>query len=217
MLRSGDLLGNRYKVESVIAKGGMGSVYLVKDSKLNDKVWAVKEITQVQSHEAFLEEARILADLTHPYIPKITDYFEPDANGYCYLVMEYINGVTLQQRFDDADRALSLDTVLKYMKQICEILLYLHRQPTPIVFRDLKPGNIMIDEYDNIRLIDFGIARGYDQGKATDTVQMGTIAFAAPEQFENKQTDPRTDIYALGSVMHYLLSGANTSIKHASR
>lgn len=206
MLHPGDLLGNRYKVESLIAKGGMGCVYLVKDAKLNNKELAVKEITQA-NNEMFIEEAQILMNLSHPYIPKITDYFEPDANGKCYLVMEYINGLTLQQVFENAARALSLTTILKYMLQLCEILSYLHNQAKPIIFRDLKPANMMIDEHDNIRLIDFGIARKYDQGKLTDTAQMGTIVFAAPEQFENKQTDPRTDIYAVGGVLYYLLTG----------
>lgn len=206
MLQPGDLLGNRYKVESLIAKGGMGCVYLVRDGKLNNKELAVKEIIQ-DNNEMFVEEAQILMNLTHPYIPKITDYFEPDANGMCYLVMEYINGLTLQQVFENAGRTLPLPTILKYMLQLCEILSYLHNQAKPIIFRDLKPTNMMIDEYDNIRLIDFGIARKYDQGKLMDTAQMGTIVFAAPEQFENKQTDPRTDIYAVGGVLYYLLTG----------
>lgn len=206
MLQSGHVLGNRYKVESLIAQGGMGCVYLVKDTKLNHKIWAVKEITQVENNEVFLEEARILTSLSHPNIPKIMDYFEPDAEGRCYLVMEYVNGITLQQVFDGAARKMPLTKILKYIQQLCDILMYLHNQPTPIIFRDIKPSNMMVDEYDNIQLIDFGIARKYDQRKFSDTVQMGTIAFAAPEQFENKQTDRRTDIFSVGAVLYYLLT-----------
>ncbi|GFN30953.1 hypothetical protein PCURB6_12130 [Paenibacillus curdlanolyticus] len=193
-------------MESIIAKGGMGSVYLVKDAKLNDKVWAVKEILQMDGSGRFQEEARLLTALSHPHIPKITDYFEPDAEGRCYLVMEYVNGTTLQQRFDGSSRKLPLPTIFKYMIQLCDILAYLHEQPQPIIFRDLKPANMMIDQHDNVQLIDFGIARSYDSTKMSDTVQMGTIAFASPEQFENKQTDQRTDIFSAGAVLYYLLT-----------
>lgn len=193
-------------MESIIAKGGMGSVYLVKDAKLNDKVWAVKEILQMDGSGRFQEEARLLTALSHPHIPKMTDYFEPDAEGRCYLVMEYVNGTTLQQRFDGASRKLPLPTIMKYMIQLCDILAYLHEQPQPIIFRDLKPTNMMIDQHDNVQLIDFGIARNYDGAKMSDTVQMGTIAFASPEQFESTQTDQRTDIFSVGAVFYYLLT-----------
>lgn len=206
LLQAGDILGNRYVVDSLIAKGGMGNVYLVKDTKLNHQLWAVKELTDVASHAQFVEEARILTSLSHPYIPKVTDYFEPGPSGSCYLVMEYINGNTLQQLFEKSGMKFPWSKIKKYILQICDILSYLHGQPQPIVFRDLKPANIMIDEFDNVRLIDFGIARNYEQHKLNDTVQMGTIAFAAPEQFERQQTDPRTDIYSLGTVMYYLLT-----------
>jgi len=206
MLQPGDVLDNRYQIESMLAKGGMGAVFLAGDRKLGGKSVAIKEIAMSDSR-AFLEEARILAALQHPNIPKITDYYEPDDNGNCYLVMDYIRGSTLQHKFDNEGRRLSLSAVLTYADQICDILEYLHRQPTPIIFRDLKPSNMMIDELDRVQLIDFGIARRYEDAKLTDTVQMGTIAFAAPEQFENRQTDARTDIYGIGSILFYLLSG----------
>lgn len=209
LLQNGDILGGRYKVQSLLAKGGMGCVYLVKDAKLNDKIWVIKEMTQIDNNEVFLEEARLLTSLTHPSIPKITDYFEPDEAGNCYLVMEYINGVTLQKHFEDANCQLPLQDIISYVLQLCEVLSYLHQQEKPIVFRDLKPSNLMLDEYGRLQLIDFGIARKYDESKLLDTVQMGTIAFAAPEQFENKQTDPRTDIYAVGTILYYLTSGGH--------
>lgn len=205
MLHEGDMIGNRYRVASQLARGGMGNVYLAKDTKLGDKLLAIKEIQQA-NHETFLEEARILTSLSHPHIPKITDYFEPDAEGRCYLIMEYVRGVTLQQKFEQSNGDLPLADIMKYMLQLCDILAYLHHRPQPIIFRDLKPSNMMIDEFDNMQLIDFGIARKYDQVKTFDTVQLGTVAFAAPEQFEQKQTDVRTDIYALGAVMFYLLT-----------
>jgi len=208
LLKTGNVVGNRYEVESLLAQGGMSSVYLVKDRKLGDKQMAMKEIPKADC-KTFLEEARLLTLLSHPYIPKITDYFEPDAEGRCYLVMEYVRGKTLQVRFEQAGCRFPLDLTIHYMLQLCDILAYLHQQPKPIIFRDLKPSNMMIDELDNIQLIDFGIARSFDQAKHSDTVQMGTVAFAAPEQFEKKQTDERTDIYAVGSVLYYLLTGGN--------
>ena len=207
MLKPGDRIGDRYEVQSLLAKGGMGHIYLVRDMKLNGKVWVAKEITHEENRERFVEEAQMLIQLSHPNIPKITDYFEPDAEGNCYLVMEYIQGNTLQEHFEHASRSMTMETALKYLYELCEILDYLHHLPKPIVFRDLKPANVMVDEHDHIRLIDFGIARAYDQSKFTDTVQMGTIAFAAPEQFDNKQTDPRTDIYSLGTMLYYLITG----------
>ncbi len=207
MLKPGDVIGNRYEVESMLAQGGMGHIYLVRDAKLNHKVWVMKEIVRMESRERFIEEAHMLTRLSHPHIPKITDYFEPDAEGKCYLVMEYIQGITLQERMDRAPGGISLAASIRYMLELCEILDYLHRQPKPVVFRDLKPSNIMIDEQDHVRLIDFGIARNYDGDKLSDTVQIGTVAFAAPEQFDRKQTDPRTDIYAVGAVLYYLVTG----------
>ncbi|RJX39127.1 VWA domain-containing protein [Paenibacillus pinisoli] len=206
MMQQNDVIGGRYRVESLLAKGGMGCVYLVQDTKLNNKVWVVKEMAHMEHDNSFAEEARLLTSLTHPSIPKITDYFEPNEDGYCYLVMEYIKGVTLQQHFEGQGFQLPFQVIISYASQLCEVLDYLHQQEHPIVFRDLKPSNLMIDEYGRLKLIDFGIARKYDESKLSDTVQMGTIAFAAPEQFENRQTDPRTDIYAVGAILYYLAS-----------
>ncbi|TQR44223.1 VWA domain-containing protein [Paenibacillus popilliae] len=214
MLQPGTMLGNRYRVETLIAKGGMGAVYLVHDTKLNNKAWAMKEMMRHQGAEMFLEEAQLLSRLSHPNIPQIADYFEPDSEGRCYLVMEFIQGRTLQEIFQAAANQLPRHRIFKYMLQLCDILDYLHQQPKPIIFRDLKPSNMMIDEFDNIRLIDFGIARAYDQDKFADTVQMGTVAFAAPEQFERRQTDQRTDIYAMGAVLYYLLSKGKFYFQH---
>ncbi|MCD1257396.1 protein kinase [Paenibacillus athensensis] len=214
MLEPGFVLGNRYEVDSLIAKGGMGNVYLVKDAKLNGKMWAVKEINRLDNTATFLEEARLLTGLSHPYIPKITDYFEPDAEGRCYLVMEYISGMTLQERFESCSRQMPLEKIIKYVQQLCDILMYLHAQAKPIIFRDIKPSNMMVDVHDNVQLIDFGIARSYDQGKFADTVQMGTIAFAAPEQFEQKQTDQRTDVYGVGALLFYLLTEGKYVFQH---
>lgn len=208
MLTIGEILGNRYRIEALIAKGGMGSIYRSSDAKLNNKSWAVKEITSnLVNLQTFGDEVRILADLSHPYIPNIIDYFEPNESGNCYMVMELIQGKNLQDRFDESGYQLPFTRIIKYAVQLCDVLSHLHEQPTPVIFRDLKPSNIMIDEYDNIKLIDFGIARNYKQGQFTDTISLGTIAYAAPEQLENKQTDARSDLYSLGATLYYLLSG----------
>lgn len=209
MLTCGEILGGRYLVEELIARGGMGAVYRVRDSKLNRKVWAVKEIIidDETDGSSFLEEVSILSDLSHPYILKIADYFEPDAEGRSYLVMEYVNGHTIQELYGDAKTPLTVQRTLKYAMQLCEILCYLHEQPRPVIFRDLKPSNIMVDEYDNLKLIDFGIARTFKKGQLKDTVALGTFVFAAPEQLENGQTDARTDLYSLGATLYFLLTG----------
>lgn len=206
-LAQGDLLQERYVILSVLGKGGMGTVYLVQDTRLRGKLWAIKESIHRVDYQQFIDEAQMLVTLNHPNLPQIVDYYPPNQDGYSYLVMDYVKGSTLLQVFEQAGKELEVDQVLNYMLQLCDVLHYLHRhQPTPIIYRDIKPANVMIDEQDQVKLIDFGIARNYTRGKGSDTVQMGTVGFAAPEQFENKQTDHRTDLFSLGAMMYYLLS-----------
>ncbi|MGD9677618.1 MAG: protein kinase [Vulcanibacillus sp.] len=203
-----DTIHNRYKILSVLGKGGMGTVYLAEDLHLKGKKWAIKEIIiQEARYQNFIDEAKILISLEHPNLPKIIDYYSPDKDGLCYLVMDYINGLTLKEIFEQAGLTINHQRIIKYGLQLCDLFDYLHnRQTGPIIYRDLKPSNIMIDEFDNVRLIDFGTARNYKEGKQIDTIQLGTVGFAAPEQFEGKQTDQRSDIYSLGALMYYLLS-----------
>jgi eukaryotic-like serine/threonine-protein kinase len=207
-LQVSDILSNRYQIIDILGRGGMGTVYLAEDLKLRGKQWAIKE-TILENHDfqRFIDEAKILVQLNHPYLPNVIDYIQPDEQGTSYLVMDFIKGHTLQHIFDQKNRRMDSKTIVKYALQICELFEYLHHgQSTPIIYRDLKPSNIMVDENDNVRIIDFGIARSFKEGKQTDTVQLGTIGFAAPEQFEEQQTDHRTDLYTLGAVMYYLLS-----------
>jgi serine/threonine protein kinase len=201
------MLGDRYQIIKAIGKGGMGTVYLAEDMNVKGKQRAVKElIRKTEEYQQFIDEADILVKLNHPYLPNILDYYPPNDEGYSYLVMDYINGQTLQELF--YQQQLSTDKVIKYAVQICDLFQYIHHErEEPIVYRDLKPSNVMIDEQDNVRLIDFGIARNYKEGQYSDTVQIGTVGFAAPEQFENTQSDHRTDLYSLGAMMYYLLSG----------
>jgi serine/threonine protein kinase len=210
-LKNSDLLGNRYRILSIIGEGGMGSVYLAEDIRLKGKRWAVKEsYRSSESIQEFIDEAEMLIHLNHPNLPKIIDYFPPDDAGYSYLVMDYIQGQTLMKIFEDKVRNLSFRRVLSYSIQLCQLFNYLHHhKPRPIIYRDLKPSNVMIDEADQVRLIDFGIARNYIIGQQADTVPMGTIGFAAPEQFEELQTDHRTDLYNLGAMMYFLLSNGH--------
>lgn len=198
----------RYKILSLIGKGGMGKVYLAEDLRLKGKLWAIKEIVVKKgNYQQFIDEAKMLIALDHPYLPNIIDYYPPDEYGYSYLVMDYINGLTMMEKFEQAKGNIPYKQVVRYSLQLCDLFDYLHnQQPTPIIYRDLKPSNIMIDEQDNLRLIDFGIARTFKKGKLLDTVQLGTVGFAAPEQFEDKQTDHRSDIYSLGALMYFLLS-----------
>lgn len=203
-----NVLFDRYEITSVLGKGGMGTVYLAKDLRLSGKYWAIKEVYLEENQlEEFASEAKMLVELDHPNLPKIIDYFTKDT-GQTYLVMDYIKGQSLADMYEEKKYELPYAKVIKYSIQVCNLLDYLHaHKPTPIVYRDLKPSNIMIDEKDNVQLIDFGIARKFQEGKDADTVNIGTMGFAAPEQFEsNRQTDHRTDLYSLGATMYYLLS-----------
>ncbi|MEI7024316.1 serine/threonine protein kinase [Paenibacillus sp. y28] len=208
--REGSTLGERYRIVSRLGEGGMSTVFLAEDVKLPGKKWAVKAARPLPDQQsAWLAEAEVLVRLNHPYLPQIVDYFAPDEHGTSYLVMDYIQGETLDRRFVRRGREpWESGAVLKYAIQLSDLFAYLHGlSPQPIIYRDLKPSNVMIDEQDNVRLIDFGIARSFKAEQSTDTVQLGTIGFAAPEQFAGRQTDARTDLYGLGALMYYLLSG----------
>ncbi len=203
------LAEGRYKIVGVIGQGGMGTVYAAEDRRLPGKEWAIKEIRSSGRHvEELADEAALLIKLSHPNLPQIVDYFSSEDGLSGYLVMERIEGETLEARFERFGKAMPLDDVLRYAIQICDALIYLHgTQPSPTIHRDLKPSNLLIDAYDRIVLIDFGTARTYKAGHIQDTVRLGTHGFAAPEQLAGEQTDPRTDLYALGCVLYYLLSG----------
>ncbi|GIP37304.1 hypothetical protein J31TS4_05840 [Paenibacillus sp. J31TS4] len=207
-LRSGDQLAGRYRIRHLIGQGGMSRVYLAEDMRLVGKQWAVKQsLTEYENGLSFREEAEVLIGLDHPFLPKLVDYVPPTEEGVAYLIMDFIKGKTLQKLHEE-EGPLGPERVGKYALQLCELFRYLHEhRPKPIIYRDLKPSNVMIDEQDNVRLIDFGIARNYRQGGTVDTIQLGTLGYAAPEQFTRTQTDPRTDLYSLGAVLYSLLSG----------
>ncbi len=212
-LQAGTLLGGRYEIEAAVGSGGMGAVYRALDTRLHCVV-AVKELLdrydteeeRAESIRHFEREARLLAQLSHPNLPRVTDYFVEDSR--CYLVMEYIEGETLESRLKlEEGRGLPLLPSLDWAVQLADALTYLHSQDPPIVFRDLKPSNIMIASDGAAKLIDFGIARRYQQGATKDTLMYGSPGYSPPEQYGRAQTDPRADIYALGATLHHLLTG----------
>lgn len=209
-LSAGSVLGGRYRMLRLLGKGGMGHVYLAEDLKLPGKLWAVKELEPgLADQQIFVKEARLLAECSHPGLAAVTDFFPPDALGTCYLVMEYIRGETLQQVLQ-RNGGFSWQQAVRVAAELCEVLAYLHEgRPQPIIHRDLKPSNVMLDERGRVRLIDFGTARHYNLGAEADTVHLGTLGFAAPEQLQGKQTDARTDLYAMGAMLYYLLSGGS--------
>ena len=190
---------HKYRVQKELGKGGMAQVYLVWDEHLN-KQWAmkcIKKATKISSYEI-----TILKQLHHPCIPSIVDYFEDDTT--MYFVMDYIDGETLLTYC--RTHQLDAHTIDLIALGLCELLLYLHQQQPAIIYRDLKPSNIMIDAKLNLYLIDFGIARFYKENQVCDTQLLGTRQYAAPEQFSrHTQSDEKTDMYAYGKVMLFLL------------
>ena len=200
-----------------IAQGGMGAVYRAQDQQLQGKIVAVKEMSEsaIQAGDrkeilkAFQREARLLAQLSHPNIVRVSDYFQEGERHY--MVMEFIQGRTLEEMLEEQTEPFPEEQVLVWAEQLCDVLTYLHSQNPKIIYRDLKPGNVMVvDGTDTVKLIDFGIARFYKPGKQKDTVHLGTPGYAAPEQYEQYgglgQSDERSDIYALGAMLHQLLS-----------
>ena len=212
------LLKQRYHIIAPTGKGGMGAVYKAEDTQLGNRLVAIKEMSQSglspqevkDAANAFKQEAILLASLQHPNLPSIFDHFEE--NGRWYLVMSFIQGETLTDYLSQAKAGkLPLDEALQIGLQLCDVLDYLHAQQPPIVFRDLKPTNIMRTASGHIYLIDFGIARHFKPGQARDTVYYGSMGYAPPEQYGKAQTTPRSDIYSLGATLYQLVSGHDPS------
>ncbi len=213
-LRINSLLNQRYLIISQVGRGGMGAVYKAEDTKLGSRLVAIKEMSQsnLSSREiaiatnAFKQEAHMLAGLQHPNLPSIHDYF--NQHGRSYLVMSFIEGETLEHYLETTNKGhLTIREVLEIGIQLCTVLDFLHSRQPPIIFRDLKPSNIMRTPNGHIYLIDFGIVRHFKPGQTWDTKALGTLGYAAPEQYGKAQTTPRADIYGLGATLHYLLSG----------
>ena len=209
----GSVIDGKYEILKLIGKGGMSEVYLAMDKNLN-KQWAVKEIKRQARNrnnevivQSAIAEANMMKKLDHPCLPRIVDIINRD--DVIYVVMDYIEGEPLNKVLDRYG-AQTQDIVIEWAEDLCGVLDYLHAQNPPIIYRDMKPANIMLQPNGNIKLIDFGIAREYKEQNLEDTVSLGTKGYAAPEQFGGKgQTDRRTDIYCLGVTLYHLLTGKN--------
>src|SRR5215472_5519607 len=212
-LASRTLLHKRYMIMRTIGHGGMAAVYQAKDSK-HDTICAIKEMSlssvppyeHAQAIQNFLAEATILSRLNHPNLPAFTDFFTEDSRHF--LVMEYIEGGTLEDLLEHNDASFSERRVLGWARQLCDVLEYLHSQQPPVIFRDMKPGNIMLRRDGRIKLIDFGIARIFRHSGSRDTQMLGTPGFAPPEQYGISQTDERSDIYSLAMTLFQLMTNA---------
>ncbi len=213
MARLGEIIDGKYEVLREIGKGGMSVVYLAMDKRLN-KQWAIKEFRKDKDDaskqvalKALLDEANLMKKLDHPTLPRIVDIIETKQT--VYIVMDYIEGESLNKVLD-AYGAQPQEAVIEWAKQLSNVLDYLHTQSPPVIYRDMKPANIMLKPDGTVRLIDFGIAREYKEGKEGDTEAIGTRGYAAPEQFGGRgQTDARTDIYSLGVTLYHLVTGKN--------
>jgi serine/threonine protein kinase len=210
-LKANVVLHNRYKITGVLGGGGMGTVYQARDLNFADvkRLVAIKEMQTIANDAAlrasmlktFRREANVLATLNHPAIPKIFDFF--DINDRAYLVMEYINGSDLELLMTKT-KELPIEKIIEWAIDLCDVLDYLHNQkPDPIVFRDMKPSNIMVDNRGKVRLIDFGIAKAFVGG--VKHTMIGTEGYSAPEQHKG-DVAPQSDIYSLGATLHHLLT-----------
>ncbi|MFD0958951.1 serine/threonine-protein kinase [Paenibacillus chungangensis] len=204
----GDVLKGRYRIERVIGRGGMGVVFAVQDLKLRGVIRAIKVAKQLlPGVSPYSEEAETLMRLNHECLPFVSDYFQAEDGDPEMIVMEYIDGHTASEFGTLRAYRFSFLELLDFALQLSSALVYLHSLRQPIIHRDLKPTNVMIDKRGRVKLIDFGISRTFKKGQLSDTIQLGTAGFAAPEQNNGGQSDARTDIYGLGAVLFYLVSG----------
>lgn len=214
MLEIGSIVDGKYKILNKVGQGGMSVVFLAMNEKAN-KQWAIKELRKngTQNFEVvkqgLIVETNMLKKLSHSHLPSIVDVIDYDDTFL--IVMDYIEGNTLLQVLKEYG-AQPQDLVIEWAKQLCDVLNYLHTRKPPIIYRDMKPANVMLKPDGNVMLIDFGTAREFkdNEDRIEDTTCLGTQGYAAPEQFGGQgQTDARTDIYCLGATMYHLVTGHN--------
>jgi serine/threonine protein kinase len=215
---AGRLLKQRYRIVKQVGSGGYGEVYRAIDTEFMDRKVAVKEMIQqglnaaevADASDSFKREAVLLATLTHPNLPSIYDYFSEHGNWY--LVMSFIEGETLDSYIQQRGPVLPVEKVLPIAIQLATVLSFLHTRKPMIIFRDLKPANVMRTPEGQLYLIDFGIARHFKWGQTKDTLVLGSPGYAAPEQYGRAQTTPQTDVYSLGVLLHQLLTGLDPAL-----
>lgn len=219
MTRAGTVIGGKYEILKKIGQGGMSTVYVAMDTRLN-KQWAIKEIKKSKEQDtktllrSLQMEANILKMVDHPVLPRIVDVIHHE--GTVYVVMDYIEGRTLSEIIKK-EGAQPQEKVVEWAKDLCSALEYLHSMNPPIIYRDMKPSNIMVKPNGKVKLIDFGTAKEFDVDSLADTTALGTRGYAAPEQFGDAKgrgiykTDARTDIYSLGATLYHILTGKNPS------
>ena len=212
MLEIGSLVDGKYKILNKVGQGGMSVVYLAMNEKAN-KQWAVKEVRKdgIKDFEVvkqgLVAETDILKKLNHPHLPSIIDVIDTDDSFI--IIMDYIQGNSLNKALDEYG-AQPQEYVIDWAKQLCDVLGYLHTRTPAIIYRDMKPANVMLKPDGNVTLIDFGTAREFKEKNLADTTCLGTVGYAAPEQFGGMgQTDARTDIYCLGATLYHLVTGMN--------
>lgn len=212
MLQIGSLVDGKYKILNKVGQGGMSVVYLAMNEKAN-KQWAVKEVRKdgvldfESVKQGLVAETDILKKLSHPNLPSIIDVI--DTEDSFIIIMDYIQGNSLNKALEEFG-AQPQELVIDWAKQLCDVLGYLHSRTPSIIYRDMKPANVMLKPDGNITLIDFGTAREYKEKNLADTTCLGTVGYAAPEQFGGMgQTDARTDIYCLGATLYHLVTGMN--------
>lgn len=204
----GTIIENKYKIVKHIARGGAFDTYLANDTRLN-LTWAIKvsRSNRIDDMGLIKNQINILKQLDHPMIPRFADAYM--TNGKAIIVQEYVAGTTLEEIVNEYG-GQSVEHVVDWIGQICNVMGYLHMQSPMFIYRDVKPANFILEPSGRIRVVDFDIIRSYKPGRTEDTVNLGTKGYAAPEQFGGRgQTDPRTDVYGIGATMYRLLTGAD--------
>ncbi len=208
-LNSGDVLVNRYRIVKLVGQGGFGAVYRAWDTSLGVPV-ALKENldTSAEAQHQFEQEARLLAPLRHDNLPRVSDHFFISGQGQ-YLVMDFVEGKSLEALLAERGGPLPEAEALRWMTQVCDALEYLHTRTPPIIHRDIKPQNIIINADGRAVLVDFGISKAYDPAlKTTKGARAVTPGYSPPEQYGMGTTDARSDVYALGATLYTLLTGS---------